>query len=177
MFGAKPVLPSGRHMSVWAYTSAWLLFLVATRWPLAPRYLYYFDSANFAFAIEKFNPALHRPQPPGYPWFVALTRILHVWISQPEKVLLIAGLLAAFAAIVLIRLLAADLFGSRAGILAPALLVSDPVFWFAGITNEIRLFLSLMVAAIGFLAWRSVARPDRPLRFLAACATLGIAAG
>jgi hypothetical protein len=31
------------------------VFIVATRRPLAPRYLYYFDSANFALSLEHFN--------------------------------------------------------------------------------------------------------------------------
>src|SRR5579872_3825518 len=130
-----------------AWIGALVLFLAATRWALAPRYLYYFDSANFALSLERFNPALHQPQPPGYPCFVLLIRLIHLWIPNAERVLLIAGLLAAAAATILIRLLAREVFGAPAGMLAAALLASNPVFWFAGITNQIRLFLA--VSAIG----------------------------
>src|SRR5512142_1501004 len=88
------------------------LYLVATRWPLAPAHLYYFDSANFALALEHFDPSLHQPQPPGYPLFVALTRLIHVFVIRPEHVFVIAGLIAAFAAVALAWALAREMFGA-----------------------------------------------------------------
>jgi len=35
-----------------------LLLVTATRWPVAPKYLYYFDSVNFALALDEFSPCL-----------------------------------------------------------------------------------------------------------------------
>jgi 4-amino-4-deoxy-L-arabinose transferase-like glycosyltransferase len=154
-----------------------MVFIVATRWPLAPKYLYYFDSANFALALEKFNPALHQPQPPGYPLFVALTRVIHLWVTDPWKVLLIAGLLGACAATWMIRILANDLFGRPAGIISAVLLASTPVFWFAGITNQIRVFLAVIAVGIALLGWRAATRPESPGWLYAAFAALGVAAG
>src|ERR1051326_7794958 len=117
MFHGKPALPSGRYSSVATtiFTSLLVAFIVATRWPLAPRYLYYFDSVNFALALENFNPALHQPQPPGYPLFVALARVFHLWIAAPHFVFLVMGILAALGAVVLIRILAREMFGEPAG--------------------------------------------------------------
>ena len=160
------------------FTAAILIFIVASRWALAPPYLYYFDSANFALALKNFNPALHQPQPPGYPLFVALTRLLHLWIREPETVFLVAGLLAACAAAALIRVLASSLFGRAAGILAMALLASNPIFWFGGITNEIRVFLALCSLGVGLCAWRAIAADPGDARWLYATFTaLGVAAG
>jgi len=153
------------------------LYLVATRWPLAPHYLYYFDSANFALALENFNPALHQPQPPGYPLFVGLTRIIHLLVWRPEHVFLIAGLLAACAAVVLIRLLAREMFGAPAGMLAAALLASNPVFWFGGITNQIRVFLAVSAIAVALPAWRALRNPDRPMWLYAMFAALAVCGG
>jgi hypothetical protein len=153
------------------------LYLVATRWPLAPRYLYYFDSANFAFALEHFNPALHQPQPPGYPLFVGLTRLIHLFVLRPEHVFLIAGLLAACGAVVLIRLLAREIFGAPAGMLAAALLASNPVFWFGGITNQIRVFLAVSALGVALLAWRALRNPDRPAWLYAMFAAIAIGGG
>jgi hypothetical protein len=153
------------------------LFVVATRWPLAPKYLYYFDSANFALSLENFNPALHQPQPPGYPLYVLLIRFIHVFVGPAEKVLLISGLVAAFAAIVLIFFFARDLFGHTAGVLGATLLASNPAFWFAGITNQVRIFLAVGALGVGWLAWRALTHPDDPRWLYAAFGALGIAAG
>ena len=167
----------GKCVSAPAWMTALLIFVTATRWALAPHHLYYFDSANFALALERFNPALHQPQPPGYPLFVLLSRIIHFWVARPESVFLIAGLLAAFGALLLLRALAHDLFGREAGLLAAALLASDPAFWFGGITNEIRIFLSLTAAGVGWLAWRAAQRPARSRWLYGTFAALGVAAG
>jgi hypothetical protein len=154
-----------------------LLYLVATRWPLAPRYLYYFDSANFALALEHFNPALHQPQPPGYPLFVGLTKLIHFFVLRPEHVFLIAGLIAACAAVLLIRVVAREMFGRPAGLLAAALLASNPVFWFGGITNQIRVFLAVSAAGVALLGWRALRNPDRPVWLYAMFAALAICGG
>ena len=98
-----------------------LLLRVATCWPLAPKRLYFFDSANFALALEDFNPALHQPQPPGYPSFVGLTRLIHLFVADPQRVFLIAGLLSAWCAVLLIAALGTRMFGWSAGLLAAAL--------------------------------------------------------
>ncbi len=159
------------------YTAFTLLFIVATRWACAPKYLYYFDSANFAFSLEEFNPSLHQPQPPGYALYVGLLRLIHLFVANPATVQLIAGLIAACGAAVLIRMLGAELFGPAAGILSMVLLASDPIFWFGGVTNQIRVFLALSSVGVALLAWRALARPQSAGRLCAAFAALGIAAG
>ena len=178
MTASKPVWEvRSRPAPVGLFTALILFFIVGSRWALAPQYVYYFDSANFALSLEEFNPLLHQPQPPGYPLFVGLIRLIHLWVARPEQVLLIAGLVAACASVMLIRLLAAELFGTVAGILSMALLASNPVFWFGGLTNQIRLFLALSAIAIALLSWRALTRPLSAAWLYAAFAALGIAGG
>lgn len=154
-----------------------LLLLVATRWPLAPKRLYFFDSANFALALEDFNPALHQPQPPGYPLFVGLTRLIHIFVADPQRVFLIAGLLSAWFAVLLIAALGMRMFGWSAGLLAAALLFANPPFWLAGITNQVRIFLAVGSLGTGLLAWRALQRNAHVGWFYASFGWLGIAAG
>jgi hypothetical protein len=154
-----------------------LAYLAGTRWPLAPQFLYYFDSANFALALDRFNPAIHQPQPPGYPLFVGLARIIHWFVTPPEHVFLIAGLIGAAATVLLVWALGRDMFDRRAGILAAVLLVSDPVFWFGGITNQVRIFLALSAAGVALLAWRAITRPNQPAWLYATFAALAVAGG
>ena len=159
------------------YALCLVAFLVLSRWFVAPAHLFYFDSANFALALENFNPALHQPQPPGYPLFVGLTRIIHLALEDPQQVMLVAGLAGGIAAVLCLLSLGMAMFDRTTGILAAALLASDPVFWFGGVTNEVRVFLALGMAAVCLLGWRALIAPALPGRLYALFAALGIAAG
>jgi hypothetical protein len=154
-----------------------LALLTVTRWPLAPKYLYYFDSVNFALALEHFNPALHQPQPPGYPLFVGFARLLHLFVKRPEDVFLLSGILSASGAVLLTWVLGERMFSGSAGILAAALLLMNPVFWLAGLSNQIRLFLALGGVSVALLAWRALQDSSRAGWLYAAFGALGVAAG
>lgn len=178
MIRSNAARPSERDSCVPAgFTIVLFAFIAATRWLLAPKYLYYFDSANFAFSLEHFNPALHQPQPPGYPLFVLFIRFIHLFVAPAERVLLLAGILGSLAAVLLILAFARDVFGGTAGLLAAALLASDPVFWFGGLSNQIRIFLAVCGLGIGWLAWRALTRPHQPGWLYAAFAAIGIGGG
>src|SRR5260370_16572711 len=70
---------------------ALLAALMATRWALAPKYLFYLDNINFALAVRDFNPVLHQPHPPTYALFVALLKLLTICIPSAKYVQLVAG--------------------------------------------------------------------------------------
>lgn len=159
------------------YSLVLVAFLVLSRWLVAPSYLYYFDSANFALALKEFNPALHQPQPPGYPLFVALARLIGLVLEDAQQVLLVAGLAGAIAAVLVLLYLGTAMFDRNSGILAAALLASDPVFWFGGVTNQVRIFLALGMAAVCLLGWRALSAGSHPRRLYALFAGIGIAAG
>jgi hypothetical protein len=68
--------------------------LAITRWPLAPKYLFYFDSVNMAYSLMDFDPQRHQPQPPGYPLYVGFCRLIHALGFSPEITFLLSGVLA-----------------------------------------------------------------------------------
>src|SRR5437763_4092838 len=82
-----------------------LLFalLLLTRVPAMANY-FSIDNVNLAFSLEKFDPRIHQPQPPGYPFFVFFARMVNVVFHDAERtfiaVLLLVGaasLCAAYA--------------------------------------------------------------------------------
>lgn len=91
------------------------------------------DSVNFALALERFDPRLHQPHPPGYPVYVALARLVHGVIEDPPTAL---GFLSALAQAALVFPLFA-LFSRlasnrRRAFLSTVLALCCPVLWFNG---------------------------------------------
>jgi hypothetical protein len=158
-------------------TALIVVLLAATRLPLAPKYLYHFDSVNFALSIDEFNPAKHQPQPPGYPMFVVLLRLIHLVIQSAEHVLLAAGLVMATAAALCLWRLMNEMFGRNAAVIAVSLFVFNPACWFGGVTNQVRLCLAFCSTGIALLAWRALGRPGNASLLYGAFAALGIGAG
>jgi hypothetical protein len=171
-----------RKLSMVVAGATLLVFL--TRWPLAPKkHLYHIDNVNFALALDDFNPALHQPQPPGDPLYVALTRLLRVVAPRPEILFPLSGVLGSVVALAVMWRLGGLIFESGAGICtgtaATVLLALNPIFWLAGVANYVRVYLALGAVTIALLVWRCwTAEAGRERRFFrASAAALGFFAG
>lgn len=153
-----------------------LAALIATRAPLAPRHLVTFDDINFALSIRDFSPGAHQPQPPGYPLYVGLLKLLALGIPKIETVFLVSALLLSLASLVLLWMVGGQMMGARWGFIAALLLLWNPPFWYGALTNPVRLGLSAGSAGVALCLLLAVRRrSDR--WFIAAAAVLGLAAG
>src|SRR5579862_2919871 len=135
---------------------AMLGVLLWTRLEYAPGYLYFFDNANFALSMIRFDPGLHQPQPPGYPLFVALLKVVHLFVSDANICLIIAGLLGSAVGLFLVWKWATEMFGATAGVIAAVLLLFHPVFWYSAIANPVRTFLVVIGSAVAIACWRAL---------------------
>lgn len=155
--------------------------LALTRFPFAPPYLFFHDTVNFALSIREFNPSLHQPQPPGYPLFVALLKLIHAGVPSAETTLLLAGIIGAALAVYFLWMLGDSMFGPPAGVAAAVLLLFHPLVWFSGLTNPVRLFLAVCQAGTALMAWRSWERRTTSLDALRSllwlALTLGVLSG
>lgn len=153
------------------------VLLAVTRWPLAPKYLFYFDSVNMAYALEVFNPQAHQPQPPGYPLYVAFCRLISALGFTVEDTFLVSGVLAGAITGVLLWRFGVDTQRPRAGMLAALVFAFTPVFWFNSLTNQSRGFSAVASAGTAWLCWRASRAGSHPGWLLAAAAFVGTLAG
>lgn len=140
--------------------------IAATRWPIAPPFLFDYDNVNFALALRQFAPLLDQPHR-GYPFYVAVSRLVYAFGCSPERTALVMGLLGSVAALLFLSMLARDMFGSRAAVIAPLLLFFHPTFVLAGAVDHVRTFLAAGAAATALYVWRG--------QFRMAAFVLGIA--
>ena len=138
------------------YTVFWVLMLallLLTRIPASAAYLS-IDNVNLAFSLEKFDPRIHQPQPPGYPFFVGFARIVNVFFRDAERTFLAISLIVSGLCLPLAFAIGRRMFSPWAGAAGVFLLLVNPVFWFGGIDGPLRPFLALFSLLTAYCCWR-----------------------
>jgi hypothetical protein len=127
------------------------------RLPLLTPRLAHWDAVNYALGLHDFNVAAHQPHPPGSPYFIVLARAALAVTGEDNAALILVSLGASVGAVLAEYGLARLLCGSRAGLLAAVLLMTQPVFWGYGTMGSawtLLACLSLLIATASLLLIR-----------------------
>ena len=131
------------------------LFTLASRLPFRSRYLFAWDSANFALALDEYNVAFHQPQPPGYPLYVGAAWLVRAAFATDANTSYVALSIAASAvAVMMIALVGARLFDRTTGLLGGAVLATSALFWGQGVVAYPYAFLAAFGTAGAWIALR-----------------------
>lgn len=150
--------------------AVWVIVGAGLRLAALPPVLGDLDAANFAEALERFDPAQQAPHWPGYPVYVAAARALYALGLTPTHALGLVGVMGFVAAAPVFYAGLADRFGratahslTAAVSLAPGAVVS------AAWSGTEGLGLALLLAEVGW----ALRRPRRDFR-VALVAGLGL---
>lgn len=146
-----------------------------TRLPFRSHYLYDLDSVNFALALERFDPRVHQPHPPGYFLYVVLGKLANRLVQDPNAALQAISLLASCGVAALIYLLATAWSGRLAGRLAAGIFLFSPLAWFHGVVALTYMGEAFFSALAGYLCWH-IDRGEKA-HVVPAAVALGLAAG
>ena len=72
------------------------LAVAATRLLALSRSLWDWDEALFCSALRHYDVAVHHPHPPGFPLYIALARIVHLFIADEFRSLRTVQLISSF---------------------------------------------------------------------------------
>lgn len=133
---------------------AFALATIATRFPFRSHRVFNWDAVNFVLALHDYDVRLHHPQPPGYPVFVAMGRIVQVVIHDANTALVIVAMLLSAGAVASIYLLGRTLFGQAAGIVAALYLLFSVTFWTNGAVALAYPSLALFTTLVALFAWQ-----------------------
>ena len=151
------------------------LLTVATRIPFSSKLLYHMDSVHFALALERYDVTVHQPHPPGYFLYVMLGRLIHLFIDDANGVFVLMSIVFSGLTVVVIFLLAEEMYDRKTGIIAACFALTSPNLWFHG---EVALSYGaegFFSALVGLFCWRVYSGRDN---YIWLCAIfLGIAGG
>ena len=146
-----------------------------TRYIFRSHYLYDVDSVNFALAMERFDPSVHQPHPPGYFLYVYLGRLVNLLFHDANAALVAMSIVFGCGAVAMIYALADSWFGRNAALFAGLIFVFSPLAWFHGIVALTYIIETFFSALTGYLCWR-ICRGSRQL-VLPCAVVVGVAAG
>jgi 4-amino-4-deoxy-L-arabinose transferase-like glycosyltransferase len=128
--------------------------LLLTRVPVAAKYLS-IDNVNLAYALSNFDPRIHQPQPPGYPFFVIVAKILNIFLRNPETTFLVISVLISAMCLPVLCALGARMFDAWTARAAVCLLLVNPAFWHSALDGPLRVNLALFSLLTAYCAWRA----------------------
>src|SRR5205809_8129736 len=102
-----------------------LALLLLTRLSSMAEY-FTIDNVNLAFSLEKFDPRIHQPQPPGYPFFVGSARLVDSVFRDAGRTFLILSILISGLCLPLAYSLGTRMFSRSAGAAGTLLLLVNP---------------------------------------------------
>jgi hypothetical protein len=112
------------------------------------------DNVNLAFSLEKFDPRVHQPQPPGYPLFVLFARIVNLLFNDATRTFHVLSILACALTLPLVFDLGTRLFGAPVGGTAVLLLIVNPALWYGSLDSPLRPYLALFSILVAYCSWR-----------------------
>ena len=127
--------------------------LLLTRIPAMASYLS-IDNVNLAFSLENFDPRIHQPQPPGYPFFVLFGRVLNVIFRDAERTFAAFSLVVCGLCLPIAYLLGKRMFSGWAARAAVFLVLVNPVFWHSSLDGPLRPHLALFSLLTAYCCWR-----------------------
>ncbi|MCS7313251.1 MAG: hypothetical protein NZ742_10135 [Acidobacteria bacterium] len=87
------------------------------------------DTVNFTLAVDRFDPALHQPHPPGQILFVGTTRILRIWTGDAVQAVALTNALLGALALIPLYALARRWTDRSTAWLAGLLFIVNPCLW------------------------------------------------
>src|SRR5258708_15708668 len=146
-----------------------------TRFVFRSHYLYDLDSVNFSLAMQRFDPRVHQPHPPGYFLYICLCRLLNIAFRDANLGLVVLSIVGSCGVAVVIYKLTLDWFGPTAAQFAGIFFLLSPLAWFHGIVALTYIVEAFFSAFVGYLCWRIDC--GRAGFILPAAVVLGVSAG
>jgi 4-amino-4-deoxy-L-arabinose transferase-like glycosyltransferase len=124
------------------------------RLPFRSRFLYHWDSVNFALSLEHYDVRLHQPHPPGYFLYSMLGQLVNSAVHDANASLVWICLVSGVLGVVALYWLGTVMFDRRVGVVAALLALANPLQWFysdVALSYSPEFLLVTLVAGLCYL--------------------------
>src|SRR5438477_7485188 len=146
-----------------------------SRLPYRARMLYNWDAVQFALALREYDVVKHQPHPPGYIRYVALGRVVNIWLDNPTAAYVALAVVFSGLTTFVVYFLAREAYDRATALVAATLLAVSPLFWFYGSVGLTYAGEALCASTVAYFAFRAL-RGSETDAWLAA-GYLGLAGG
>lgn len=147
-----------------------------TRIPFTSKFLYEWDSVQYALAFEKYDISHHQPHPPGYILFVALGKVINILFNDANTTIVFISIVFSILTTLLVYFLAKQMFSRNVAISSSLLLIFNPIFWFYGEVATIYASEAFLATLVAYLSYQVFRGKEKKFLYLSTLA-LGLAGG
>lgn len=126
---------------------------IISRFPLIEKMQSHWDGPDYTLALIKYSFAEQTPSPPGYPLYIAIGRVFHLFIQDPHMAILAVSVMFAGVGAMLFYLVGNIIFNSKVGIIAASIFLSAPTIYFFGITANPYGILPITAAILACIVY------------------------
>lgn len=154
-----------------------LFFLLLTINFLVPKeYIFHADTIQYIRAMEKFDPTIQQPQPPGYLFYILLAKFFDFFITDAHNALSAISNIASGLSVIGMFYLARAVFNRTIAYTSVFVLLSSPLFLFYGIVAQPYTLEGFLVILLGYFCYQNIRQPSSRSLFSSAF-LLGILGG
>ena len=114
------------------YISIAFITLIS-RLPFITKYLFEWDSIQLALGIRKFNILLHQPHPPGYFFYVYLSKLINLIVHNPNYSMIIINIIFTIIGGIIFFKISQEIFKNKIlSLLSALIFLFNPFIWFHG---------------------------------------------
>ncbi|MEO8657961.1 MAG: DUF2723 domain-containing protein [Bryobacteraceae bacterium] len=134
--------------------AALIAAVAATRFLFRSHMLYDLDSVDFGLALQRFDPSVFQPHPPGYFLYVMLGRLVNGLFGDANDALVMVSIAASCATAGAVYVLTKEWYGWGQAVVSVLLFLFSPLCWFHGTVALTYIVEAFFSALVGWLCWR-----------------------
>src|SRR5262245_37697379 len=136
--------------------SALTVLTVLSRLPYRARIPYNWDSVQFALALSEYDIEKHQPHPPGYILYVAMGRLVNIWLADPTASYVLLAVAFSGLTTFVVYYLAQAVYDRPTALAAASLLAVSPLSWFYGAVGLTYAGEALLASVVAYFSYRAL---------------------